>query len=183
MLTFVKVSSVKAAKWKKSTKNFQASAIAEEHARKIQKLQRLRSEINAIYDEVRQNCSSFRYLCFLHAMTELHRELYVKTMVIHAKKLSRLIHKEYDVDKYIDNRSSYNLSFFEKLVLCRGLEFSLPSSQTTKDTNDTKASFEKAYWRLDFSLEDNQKELTTATLRPIAFNYIEKKGPGPPRSL
>ena len=36
---------------------------------------------------------------------------------------------------------------------------------------------------MDSSLDDNQKELATATLRSIALNYIERKGPKPPRSL
>ena len=52
-------------------------------------------------------------------------------MTTHAKKIPRLINKQRDVDEYIDNWSSYKLSFFEKLMLSRGLE--------------TKANFEKAY--------------------------------------
>ena len=66
-------------------------------------------------------------------------------MTTHTKKISRLINKERDVDEYIDNRSSYKLSFFEKLMLSRGLEI--------------KANFWKFYWRLDPWLDENQKEL------------------------
>ena len=90
-------------------------------------------------------------------------------MTTHTKKISRLINKERDVDEYIDNRSSYKLSFFEKLMLSRGLEI--------------KANFEKAYWRLDPSLDENQKELATVTLRSIALNYMQRKGSTPPKTL
>ena len=36
------------------------------------------------------------------------------------------MHKTVDVDKHVKNISSYELSFFEKLVLCRGLNFAFP---------------------------------------------------------
>jgi hypothetical protein len=116
-------------------------------------------------------------------MSQLRREEYTKMMETHTRKIARLLNKENDVDKYIDNRSSYQLSYFEKLVLCRGLEFSLPRPQTSSDKNEIKASFEKAYWKLDSSLDENQKELATATLQSIALNYIQRRVPRPPSSL
>ena len=48
---------------------------------------------------------------------------------------------------------------------------------------DVQASFEKAYWKLEPTLPDDKKELATATLRSIALNYIEQKGPKPPKAL
>ena len=90
-------------------------------------------------------------------MSELRREQYDKVMETHTKKIIRLINAEFEVDKYINNLSSYRLSFFEKLVLCRGLDFSLPRRQTPKDTKEIKANFEKAYWRLESSLTEDQK--------------------------
>ena len=62
---------------------------------------------NGIYDEVRENFSPFRFLCFLHIMSELRREEYTKMMETHTRKIARLLNKENDVDKYIGNRSSY----------------------------------------------------------------------------
>ena len=56
-------------------------------------------------------------------------------------------------------------------------------SQTSSDKNDIKANFEKAYWRLDPSLDENRKELATATLGSIALNYMQRKGPTPPKTL
>lgn len=44
------------------------------------------------------------------------------------------------------------------------------------------ASF-KAYWQLEPTLCDDKKELAAATLRSIALNYIEHKGPRPPKAL
>jgi len=48
---------------------------------------------------------------------------------------------------------------------------------------DVKASFEKAYWELDPALPAEKKELAAATFRSVALNYIERKGPRPPKSL
>ena len=79
------------------------------------------------------------------------------------------------------NISSYELSFFQKLVLCRGLKFAVPQRVSSIDV---KASFEKAHWRLEWLLSnDNSKELAAATLRSVALNYIQRKSPQPPKTL
>lgn len=101
-------------------------------------------------------------------------------MTNHTSKIARLINKEFDVDEHITNISSYRLSFFEKLVLCRGLKFSIAQPVPARDV---KASFEKAYWRLEPTLPEDQKELAAATLRSIALNYIQRRGPRPPKAL
>ena len=102
-------------------------------------------------------------------------------MRCHTKKLSRLLSKDIDIDEHINNISSCHLSFFEKLILCRGLKFSLPQHCSSRDI---QASFEKAFWRLDPLIEDpKKKDLASATLRSIALNYIAKKGPTPPKAL
>ena len=76
------------------------------------------------------------------------------------------------------HRTSY--PFFQKLVLCRGLKFAFPQRVSSIKV---KASFEKAYWRLEPNLPDDLKELSAATLRSIALNYIHRRGPKPPKSL
>ena len=48
---------------------------------------------------------------------------------------------------------------------------------------DIQAAFEKAYWKLEPTLPDDKKDLAAATLRSIALNYIERKGPKPPKTL
>ena len=102
-------------------------------------------------------------------------------MKCHTKKLSRLISKDIDIDEHINNISSCRLSFFEKLILCRGLKFSLPQHYSSKDI---QASFEKAFWKLEPLITDpNLKDLASATLRSIALYYIAKKGPSPPKAL
>ena len=65
-------------------------------------------------------------------------------------------------------------------MLCRGLQFSIPQPVPTREV---QASFEKAYWRLEPTLPEEKRELTAATLRSIALNYIERKGPRPPKAL
>lgn len=84
----------------------------------------------------------------------------------------------FDVEEHIKNTSSYQLSFFQKLVLCRGLNFAIPQVVSAMDV---EVSFEKAYWKLDPALLDEKKELAAATFPSIVLNYIESKGPRPPK--
>jgi len=94
-------------------------------------------------------------------------------------KILRLISKKFDVNEHINNMSSYCLSFFEKLVICKRLKFSL---QQRVSLIDVLASFEKAYWKIEPLLEDpDKKELASSTLRSIALNYIQRTSPNPPR--
>ena len=85
------------------------------------------------------------------------------------------------MDEHINNMSSYLLSFFEKLVICRGLKFSLPQKVAPAEI---KANFEKGYWKVEQLLEDpGDKELANSTLRSIALNYIQRTSPSPPKAL
>ncbi|XP_068759489.1 uncharacterized protein [Montipora capricornis] len=102
-------------------------------------------------------------------------------MKSHVSKISRLLSKKFDVDEHINNMSSYRLSFFEKLVICRGLKFSLPQKVAPAEI---KANFEKAFWKLQPLIKDPvDKELASSTLRSIAFNYIKSTSPSPPKAL
>jgi len=96
------------------------------------------------------------------------------------KKISRLLSNNADVDEHIKNLSSCKLSFFQKLALYRGLDFALPQPVSPMEI---QATFEKAYWKLEPKLSDENKELAAATLRSIALNYIKRKGPTPPKSI
>ena len=76
---------------------------------------------------------------------------------------------------------SYQLSFFQKLVLCRGLKFALPQKVSPIDV---MATFEKAYWNIEPHLaKDDMKELTATALRSVALEYINQKGLKPPETL
>jgi len=46
-----------------------------------------------------------------------------------------------------------------------------------------QANFEKAYWKLEPKLSEENKELAAATLRSIALNYIKWKDQTPPKAL
>ena len=83
-------------------------------------------------------------------------------------------------NRNIKNLSSYRLSFFQKLALCRGLDFALPQPVSPMEI---QATFEKAYWKLEPKLSEENKKLAAATLRSIALNYIKRKGPTPPKSM
>ena len=101
-------------------------------------------------------------------------------MAKHTNKIMKLLNKDHDVDKHIQNISSHKLSFFQKLAFCRGLKFSLPQRISAIDI---QASFEKFYWKLERTLADDMKELTAATLRSIALNYLECKSAKPPKPV
>ena len=86
-------------------------------------------------------------------------------------KISRLISKKFDMNEYINKISSYRLSFFEKVVMCRGLKFSLPQKVSPTEV-------------LEPSLKDpDKKELASSTLFSIALNYIQRTSPNPPKAL
>ena len=76
--------------------------------------------------------------------------------------------------------SSHKLTFFQKLVLCWGLKFSFLQRISGIEI---QASSAKLYWKLERTLPNDKKELTAATLRSIALNYIECKSPKPPKTL
>jgi len=93
----------------------------------------------------------------------------------HTKKISRLLSKQPDVDEHLHNiHTNYRSS--EANYLPR-TKISLPQKVPVRDV---KASFEKAYWKLELLLSDSTKELASATLRSMALNYIEKKLTAPP---
>ena len=141
----------------------------------------LKNQLNEIYDEIRQKCSSIRYLYILKTIVLLRKKQYNNMMSGHISKIARMLRRDVDVDEHILNISSHQLTFFQKLVLCRGLKFAIPQRQIS--AMEIKANFEKAYWQLEPTLCDDKKELATATLRSIALNYIERKGPRPPKAL
>ena len=101
-------------------------------------------------------------------------------MKVHTKKIATMLSRETDVDVHSKNISSYRLSFFEKLVLCRGLKFAVPTRVCPKEV---QASFESLYHKLEPSLPEDKKELTATTLRSIALSYIVSKHTPPPKSL
>jgi len=75
------------------------------------------------------------------------------------------------MNEYINKISSYRLSFFEKVVMCRGLKFSLPQKVSPTEV-------------LEPSLKDpDKKELASSTLFSIALNYIQRTSPNPPKAL
>ena len=168
-------------KWKSSSKNFEKEVIQEELKSKYSELKERKQELTSTVQDLREACSTFRFITAIRILRTLRKKQFLDMMKGHTKKLSRLLNGSVDVDEYIQNISSYHLSFFEKLILCRGLKFSLPHRTSKKDI---QASFEKAYWRLEPLVTDvGQKELACATLRSIALQYIERKSPTPPKSL
>ena len=92
-----------------------------------------------------------------------------------------MLRRDVDVEEHILNISSHQLTFFQKLVLCRRLKFAIPQRQIS--AIEIKVNFGKAYWQLKPTLCDDKKEVAAATLQSIALNYIERKGLRPPKAL
>jgi hypothetical protein len=178
--TFAKVMSTKSEKWRQSAKGYEQNVITEELSEKRKQISFHKEEVNEIFDEIGKNCSTLRYICILKTVVKNSSQMYNRIMKVHTNKISRMLSREMDVDKHIQNISSYRLSFFQKLALCRGLQFAFPTRINDKEV---LASFERTYRVLELNLVDEKKNLTAATLRSIALNYIERKGPSPPRSL
>ena len=170
----------KARKWKKSSENYQKAVMEEELRSKLTQLKHLREEVRNAYKDVREECSLLR-VTIVRTLSILRSNQYIEMMKCNVNKISRLISKKFDVNKRINNMSLYGLSFFEKLILCRGLKFSLSPKVSPIVI---QASFEKAYWRIEPLLEDaDEKELAGSTLRSIALNYIQRTSPNLPKAL
>ena len=179
--TFAKVDKERSSTWKQSSATFERNVISEELKEKIKQSESLKCEINSIYDEIRQSCNLFRYTCILRTMVNLRNKCYQEVVSTHTKKIARLLYKETDVDEHIHNISSYELSFFQKLVLCRGLKFAFPQRVSPIEV---KTNFVKAYWNLEPHLESGDlKELAASTLRSVALKYIQRKVQKLPKTL
>ena len=178
--TFAKVSNPKSTKWKKSAKDFEETVVKEEIQQKKTQIHMQKNKVIEIYEEIKRKSTTLRYMCFLRVMNKLNKELYKRVMTTHTRKISRKLSRSTNVDEHIKNISSFKLTFFQKLVLCRGLNFAIPRPVSTKDV---QASFESAYRTLEHTLDEDKKELTVATLRSIALKYIERKNMSPPKML
>ena len=134
----------------------------------------LKKEISEIYSEVCQKWSTFCFLCILKMIVMLRKQAY-------QKKIAWLLYRDVDVDEHIQNISSYNLSFFDNLVLCRSLQFSIPEPRIS--AIDIQATFDKAFWKLEPMLSEDKKKLAATTQCSIALNYIKRKGTKPSKPL
>ena len=144
--TFARVDKTKSEKWSRSSTDFERNVIAEELRQRTKQVAELRKEISDAYQEIEEKCSPLRFICILKPIVTLRNEQYQQLMSVHTKKISRLLAAETNIDEHITNISSYRLSFFQKLVLCRGLNFSLPQQTSPREILVT---FEKAYWKLE----------------------------------
>ena len=83
----------------------------------------------------------------------------------HVSKISRLLLKTFDVHARI-------VFFFrKKLVICRGLKFSLPQKVSPAEI---KANFERAYCKVKPLLDDPVDKEFASPLHSIAMNYIQR---------
>ena len=169
-----------ATRWKKSAKDFEVKVVKEEISQKKQQIRLHGKEVIDIFEDIKRKSSTLRYMCILRVMNKLNKDLYQRVMTVHTRKISRMLSRATNVDEHIKNISSYKFTFFPKLVLCRGLNFVIPRPVSAKDI---QASFESSYRTLEHNLAEDKKELTVATLRSIALNYIEQKNSSPPKTL
>ena len=125
----------------------------EELRSKLSQLKRLKDEVKNAYKDLREECSFLRFVAITGMLNTLRNSQYDEMLKCHVSKLSRLSVNKFDITEHINNMSSYLLSFFEKLIICRGLKFSFPQKVSPIDI---EASFEKVYWRIEQLLEENQ---------------------------
>jgi len=97
----------------------------------------MRTLICVLNWKIRQKCSSFRYLYIMKTMVLLRKKQYHKMMNGHISKITRMLRRDVDVDvdEHILNISTHQVTFFQKLVLCRGLKDPLALSIMQGDRN------------------------------------------------
>ena len=139
---FARVDKTKSEKWNRSSSTFEQYVVGEELRQKTKQLAELRREINEAYREFQEECSPLRFICILKTMATFRNEQYQQQMSVHTEEISTLPTADTNIDEHIKNISSYRLSFFQKLVLCRGLNFALPQRILSGEIH---ATFEKAY--------------------------------------
>ena len=86
--TFAKVDSTKSSKWSESSKKITSNVVTEELKSKTKQNTELKREIVLIYDEIRQSCSYFRYLCILKIMSQLRNKQFDRVMKSHSNKIA-----------------------------------------------------------------------------------------------
>lgn len=150
--TFAKVDQTKSKKWKRSAKTFEENVVTEIH-QKTKRLTNFRKEGDKVYNEISEKCPPLRIACIMRMIT-LRKEQCLQSMNGHTKKILRLSNNNADIDKHIQNLSSYKLPFFQKLALYHGLDFALPQPVSPMEI---QATFEKAYWKLELNLSDENK--------------------------
>ena len=107
--TFTKIDETKSKKWKQSSKQSAENVIHEELRMKSRQNVALKKQINEIYDEIRQKCSSIRYLYILKTIVLLRKKKCDKMMSGHISKIARMLRRDVDVEEHILNISSHQL--------------------------------------------------------------------------
>ena len=101
----------------------------------------------------------------------IKQAVYQDIMNGHTKKVARMLSREMDVDEHIQNISSYKLSFFQKLILCRGLKFAIPRHVSAKEI---QLFFERAYRTLEVGGLSEEKIKGNKSSN-ITFNRLQKR--------
>ena len=139
----------------------------------------MKSELNQQLSYARERYSLICYLATIKHIASFKREEFLNAQKTQHHKLSNLL-KEHNVDTYIDNRSTYQLTFFEKLVLCRGLTFSFPHK--TKPM-EIRSSFEKLAVLMSRNMNGHLKENLACSLKTICEQYCAARHQNMPKSL
>ena len=98
----------------------------------------LKCEISAT--ALQRNLRDLLPSAYIHV--SIHVKFQQEVINTHARKTARLLYRETNTQEHIDNIFSYELSFSQKLILCRCLKFALPQKVSPIDV---MASFQKEY--------------------------------------
>ena len=166
---FARLDNTRHAKWKKSAEAFEEACVQEELRVKVMDATSLKEQINQLFATARDAFSFPCYLASIRVIARIKAKEFQTNQVRHQHKLSRLLSKNFSFE-HIDNRSSYNLSFYEKLVLCRGLDFAVPHKS---DSNKIRTSFDQAAVQVSQSLDNDvhKKEILVASLKHLCETY------------
>ena len=137
--SFVRLDKNRHRKWKKSTESFEEACLQEEIYSKVSQIRMLSTHVSDLFTDIRSRFSLCKYLVALRIISATKATELTKSQAVHQKKLVSLLSRQ-NVDEHIDNRSSYSLSYMEKLVLSRGLNFSFPSKP---DHMKIRSSFDR----------------------------------------
>lgn len=135
-----------------------------------------------IYDEIRQTCSLFRYMCILQTITMLRNKFQLEVAKTHIRKISAFLYRETDVDEHILNISV----LLRTIVLPKVGSLLWPEicDLAKSVSNWDQGKFRKGIlepWTA--STNQNLRELAEAALRSVALEYINRSGSKPPKAF
>ena len=177
--TFVRLDKNRHRKWKKSSESFEDACLQEEIKTKVSHIRLLSMQVADQFTDIRSRFTLCKYLVTLRIISSIKSVELARSQAVHQKKRASLLTTQ-NIEEHIDNRSSYSLSYMEKLVLSRGLNSSFPHKANIMKI---RTSFDRTTSQLSRLLNDRQttdkyveqKELLVGTMKSICEEYCNAR--------